>query len=209
MLPDESPTKWLAEMGTDPRAKDKLAEYLLARSRRLAEAFFGRRTRAGVGPSDIAVSAVASLVRDLHGGGLSTPSSLSLFALLAYRIRLKSATAVRRSHAQKRNITREERGSAEFVPDTADSPIDVAIADELADRVMELVEEDPDELQQLVTYLGIVEGKTAAEIVAAIEAAKQSEDEHVPSISAIYVWLRAARHRIEESLREEGFLDAE
>lgn len=208
MTDDQTPTQWLAKLHTDPRAEVKLAEYLQSRAREMATRWIGRHTQAGVGPTDVAASAMASLFKDLQTGTLRPADSSSLLCVLACRIHNKAVNALRRRHASMRDIAREEPVTP-LALDAGESPVDLAIADELAKRIVELIEAEPDELRRLVTYLGIVEGRTAAEIVAAIEAEVPSGEGHVPSISAIYVWLRAARARIEESLRREGFLDDE
>ncbi len=207
-MDDSRPTEWLASLGSDPVAASKLEEYMRMRARALAAKWIGNRAQAGVGPTDVAASAVASLFIDLVTGQIQPADSTSLLRVLAFRLRNKAIDALRKRNNDKRNVGREESATLPL-PDTGDSPDDLAMFSELAERIVELIEEEPDELRRLVTYLAIVEGRTAAEIVAAIEAGKVSDEVHVPSISAIYVWLRAARARIEGSLRKDGFLDDE
>lgn len=202
------PTDWLAKIDSDPAAEEKLAEYMLGLARGLAAQRIGPNPRAGVGPTDVAVSAVLSLLDDLKARAFQPADSTSLLRALSTRIRNKAVDALRRRHAGKRDVGREVPMTP-MVPDTEDSPVDIAIVNELTKRVVTLIEQEPDELRRLVTYLGLIEGQKAAKISAAIEECVQPSNVHVPSIRSIQLWLSAARTRIEASLREEGFLDEE
>ena len=206
MTDGQSPTQWLSKVGADPQAEVKLAAYMRSRARSVAAYWIGDRVQAGVGPTDVAAIAVASVFKQLQASEARPADSRSLFNLLARVTHNKAVDVLRRRHSDKREIAREEP-VIPHVPDGGDSPADLAIADELSKRVIELIEQEPDDLRRLVTYLAIIEERTGPEIVAAIEAEAQSAGWHIPSVSAIYVWVRAARARIVESLRNEGFLD--
>lgn len=202
------PTDWLANLDSDPAAEERLAEYMLCRARGLATQWIGPNPRAGVGPTDVAVSAVLSLLNDLKARAFQPADSTSLLRVLSTRIHNKAVDALRRRHAGKRDVGREEP-MPPLVPDAGDSPVDLAIVNELTERVVKLIEQEPDELRRLVTYLGLIEGMTAAQIVAAVKAEVGSREGRVPSVSSVHVRLRAARVRIQETLRLEGFLDDE
>lgn len=206
MTDGQSPTQWLSKVGADPQAEVKLAEYMRSRARAVAAHWIGDRVQAGVGPTDVAAIAVASVFKQLQASETRPADSRSLFNLLARVTRNKAVDALRQRHSDKREIAREEP-AIPHVPDGGDSPADLAIAGELAKRVVELIEQEPDELRRLVTYMAIIEGRTGPEIIAAIQAEAQSAGWHIPSVSAVYVWIRAARARIVAALRDEGFLD--
>ena len=197
---------YLEQVKSGPKSEQSLKDLLVARARDLAAAKLGKSLSKRVGPSDIAISAVNSLLKDIKQGKASPGNSDDLFHLLSRRVHNKCVDATRRERAKKRDSGRETSDAA-LVSGSGETPDMIASADEVAGRVIELLCESSEELRRTVNLLGIIGERSAREIREALEGKEWVEKYNLPGVRSIELWLQAERARLKATLKAEGYID--
>lgn len=202
---ESTPTDWLANLDQSDDAEVRLMKYMLTVARSHAVARFGPRARNGVGPSDIAAVAAASFMDDLLKKSATADDSQSLLRQLRTRVRNRSTDMLRRQSAEKRDSGRSTPLSP-ITPQVAPLMITEEQLVKMIERMVQLISEEPNDLQRTIDYLGLVEGYTAAQVLRELKDSELSKCFPIPSLRAIQSRLAAQRLQFVRKLIDEGYI---
>lgn len=154
---DERPiTELLKKVESGERgAADVIVQHFWEVARRHAERHLSARARRLKGGSDIANAALRSALSYLKKPKAVVRSRDDFEDLVLDIVRKKSKDAGRRSSAGKRDVRREQQLSElDVLPRAGELADELAMAEELAERIEQILMREPSEKRQVISRLG-------------------------------------------------------
>lgn len=183
-------------------AATELVYFVWDTAYRCAEKRISEELRRRVSASDIVNAALRSAFSVVEKSPDKIPNREWFEALVKTIISRRIKDAVdHHIETVGRSVKREtgEPVEAVAVEKQASGAAGQAIAKDYSIRLAEILLEEPTEERRLAVVLGILAGHKAGEIQKTLEKSV-SQGKKTYSVSAIHVWLRTARQRVEEKL---------